>query len=144
MILNIDKSWTWLVSMRAKITRRPQVTTDRPPVEGAGGEELADRGSIPSAGARHGRASSISWSEPPAVLFQHRVHLATVGGAAHRLGTGEQRERDVGVHRRFVRHRPAATKKPDRYCARVASTRCITSAVATSLRAQARSALSAS
>jgi hypothetical protein len=31
MILNIDKSWTWLVAMRAKITRRPQVTTDRPP-----------------------------------------------------------------------------------------------------------------
>lgn len=32
MILNIDKSWTWLVAMRAKITRRPQVTTDRPPI----------------------------------------------------------------------------------------------------------------
>jgi hypothetical protein len=32
VILNIDKSWTWLVSMRAKLTRRPQVTTDRPPV----------------------------------------------------------------------------------------------------------------
>jgi hypothetical protein len=34
MMLNIDKSWTWLVSMRAKLTRRPQVTTDRPPVSG--------------------------------------------------------------------------------------------------------------
>jgi hypothetical protein len=32
MILNIDKSWTWLVTVRAKLTRRPQVTTDRPPV----------------------------------------------------------------------------------------------------------------
>ena len=32
MILNIDKSWTWLVAMRARLTRRPQVTTDRPPV----------------------------------------------------------------------------------------------------------------
>jgi hypothetical protein len=31
VILNIDKSWTWLVAMRAKLTRRPQVTTDRPP-----------------------------------------------------------------------------------------------------------------
>jgi len=30
MILNIDKSWTWLVAMRAKLTRRPQVTRDRP------------------------------------------------------------------------------------------------------------------
>ena len=34
MILNIDKSWTWLVAMRAKLTRRPQVTTDRPPASG--------------------------------------------------------------------------------------------------------------
>jgi hypothetical protein len=32
VILNIDKSWTWLVHLRAKLTRRPQVTTDRPPV----------------------------------------------------------------------------------------------------------------
>ena len=32
MILNIDKSWTWLVSVRATLTRRPQVTTDRPPI----------------------------------------------------------------------------------------------------------------
>jgi hypothetical protein len=32
MILNIDKSWTWLVAMRAKLTRRPQVTRDRPPL----------------------------------------------------------------------------------------------------------------
>ena len=32
MILNIDKSWTWLVAMRAKLLRRPQVTTDRPPL----------------------------------------------------------------------------------------------------------------
>jgi hypothetical protein len=32
VILNIDKSWTWLVSVRAKLTRRPQVTTDRPPI----------------------------------------------------------------------------------------------------------------
>jgi hypothetical protein len=31
MILNIDKSWTWLVAMRARLTRRPQVTNDRPP-----------------------------------------------------------------------------------------------------------------
>jgi hypothetical protein len=30
VILNIDKSWTWLVAIRAKLTRRPQVTTDRP------------------------------------------------------------------------------------------------------------------
>ena len=32
MILNIDKSWTFLVFLRAKLTRRPQVTTDRPPM----------------------------------------------------------------------------------------------------------------
>jgi hypothetical protein len=32
MILNIDKSWTRLVALRAKLTRRPQVTTDRQPV----------------------------------------------------------------------------------------------------------------
>jgi hypothetical protein len=32
MIFNIDKSWTWLVSVRAKLTRRPQVTTDRSPI----------------------------------------------------------------------------------------------------------------
>ena len=32
MILNIDKSWTRLVALRAKVLRRPQVTTDRPPV----------------------------------------------------------------------------------------------------------------
>jgi hypothetical protein len=32
MIFNIDKSWTWLVSVRAKLTRRPQVTTDIPPI----------------------------------------------------------------------------------------------------------------
>ena len=33
MILNIDKSWTRLVRLRAMILRRPQVTTDRPPVK---------------------------------------------------------------------------------------------------------------
>jgi hypothetical protein len=32
MILNIDKSWTRLVALRAKLLRRPQVTTHRPPV----------------------------------------------------------------------------------------------------------------
>ena len=32
MILNIDRNWTRLVTLRAKITRRPQVTRDRPPV----------------------------------------------------------------------------------------------------------------
>jgi hypothetical protein len=32
VILNIDKTWTRLVALRAKITRRPQVTRDRPPV----------------------------------------------------------------------------------------------------------------
>jgi hypothetical protein len=32
VILNIDKSWTRLVALRAWVLRRPQVTTDRPPV----------------------------------------------------------------------------------------------------------------
>lgn len=32
MILNIDKNWTRLVALRAKLLRRPQVTRDRPPV----------------------------------------------------------------------------------------------------------------
>ena len=32
MILNIDKSWHRLVKWRAKLLRRPQVTTNRPPV----------------------------------------------------------------------------------------------------------------
>lgn len=31
-MLNIDKSWTRLVALRAQLLRRPQVTTDRPPV----------------------------------------------------------------------------------------------------------------
>jgi hypothetical protein len=32
MGLNIDTSWTRLVALGAKLLRRPQVTTDRPPV----------------------------------------------------------------------------------------------------------------
>jgi hypothetical protein len=32
MILNIDKSWTRLVALRARLTRRPQVANDRAPV----------------------------------------------------------------------------------------------------------------
>ena len=32
VILNIDRSWTRLVALKAKILRRPQVTRDRPPV----------------------------------------------------------------------------------------------------------------
>lgn len=32
MLLNIDKNWTRLVALRAKLLRRPQVTRDRPPV----------------------------------------------------------------------------------------------------------------
>ena len=32
MILNIDKSWHRLVKWRAKLLRRPQVTTNRAPV----------------------------------------------------------------------------------------------------------------
>jgi len=32
VILNIDRTWTRLVALRAKLTRKPQVTRDRPPV----------------------------------------------------------------------------------------------------------------
>lgn len=32
MILNIDRNWTRLVALRCKLLRRPQVTTDRPPI----------------------------------------------------------------------------------------------------------------
>ena len=32
VILNIDKSWTRLVALKAKVLRRPQVSRDRPPV----------------------------------------------------------------------------------------------------------------
>jgi len=32
VILNIDKSWTRLVALKARLLGRPQVTRDRPPV----------------------------------------------------------------------------------------------------------------